>query len=167
MRCVDVLYAIPFIFLVILLTVYIGRSLVTIFITIGAVTWLDMARIVRGQTLALKEQDFIRAAKALGASNYRIIFYHIIPNLLGSVIICMLLVIPEAIVTESFLSFLGLGIQEPHTSLGVLIGDGALNMIGSPWGLIFPGGLLVIILLSLNFLGDALRDSLDPTMQQS
>jgi oligopeptide transport system permease protein len=161
MRIVDILYSLPFVFFVILLTVYVGRSLSVIFITIGAVIWLDMARIVRGQTLALKHRDFVEAARALGASDRRILMRHIIPNLWGPVIISVLLVIPDAILTESFLSFLGLGVQEPDTSWGVLIGDGAQNMMGAPWSLLFPGGFLAVTLLAFNFAGDGVRDALD------
>ncbi|PKU22464.1 ABC transporter permease [Telmatospirillum siberiense] len=162
MRIVDILYSLPFVFFVILLTVYVGRSLSTIFITIGAVIWLDMARIVRGQTLSLKQREFIEAARAFGATDRRIILRHIIPNLWGPVIISMLLVIPDAILTESFLSFLGLGVQEPNTSWGVLIGDGAQNMMETPWMLLFPGAFLALTLLAFNFLGDGLRDAMDP-----
>ena len=161
MRLVDILYSLPFVFFVILLTVYVGRSLSTIFVTIGAVIWLDMARIVRGQTLALKQREFVEAARAFGATDRRILWRHIVPNLRGPVIICMLLVIPDAILTESFLSFLGLGVQEPDTSWGVLIGDGAQNMTEAPWMLLFPGGFLAATLLAFNFFGDALRDALD------
>jgi oligopeptide transport system permease protein len=162
MRIVDILYSLPFVFFVILLTVYVGRSLSTIFITIGAVIWLDMARIVRGQTLALKQREFIEAARAFGATDRRILWRHIIPNLWGPVIISMLLVIPDAILTESFLSFLGLGVQEPNTSWGVLIGDGAQSMTETPWMLLFPGAFLAFTLLAFNFVGDGLRDALDP-----
>ncbi|MTJ82112.1 MAG: ABC transporter permease subunit [Telmatospirillum sp.] len=161
MRLVDILYSLPFVFFVILLTIYAGRSLATIFVTIGAVIWLDMARIVRGQTLTLKHREFVEAARSLGASDPRILLRHIIPNLWGPVIISMLLVIPDAILTESFLSFLGLGVQEPHTSWGVLIGDGAQNMMEAPWSLLFPGGFLAATLLAFNFAGDGLRDALD------
>ncbi|MDR3438370.1 ABC transporter permease subunit [Telmatospirillum sp.] len=162
MRIVDILYSLPFVFFVILLTVYVGRSLSTIFVTIGAVIWLDMARIVRGQTLTLKQREFVEAARSLGATDFRILTRHIIPNLWGPVIISMLLVIPDAILTESFLSFLGLGVQEPNTSWGVLIGDGAQNMMGAPWSLLFPGAFLAVTLLAFNFAGDGLRDALDP-----
>ncbi len=162
MRIVDILYSLPFVFFVILLTVYVGRSLSTIFVTIGAVIWLDMARIVRGQTLSLKQREFVEAAKAFGATDRRILWRHILPNLWGPVIISMLLVIPDAILTESFLSFLGLGVQEPNTSWGVLIGDGAQNMMGAPWSLLFPGAFLAVTLLAFNFFGDGLRDALDP-----
>jgi oligopeptide transport system permease protein len=162
MRIVDILYSLPFVFFVILLTVYVGRSLSTIFITIGAVIWLDMARIVRGQTLALKQREFVEAARAFGATNRRILIRHIIPNLWGPVIISMLLVIPDAILTESFLSFLGLGVQEPNTSWGVLIGEGAQSMTEAPWMLLFPGSFLAVTLLAFNFFGDGLRDALDP-----
>jgi oligopeptide transport system permease protein len=121
-----------------------------------------MARIVRGQTLALKQREFIEAARAFGATDRRILWRHIIPNLWGPVIISMLLVIPDAILTESFLSFLGLGVQEPNTSWGVLIGDGAQSMTETPWMLLFPGAFLAFTLLAFNFVGDGLRDALDP-----
>jgi oligopeptide transport system permease protein len=162
MRVVDILYSLPFVFFVILLTVYVGRSLTTIFLAVGAVTWLDMSRIVRGQTLSLKHREFVEAARAFGASDGRILMRHIVPNLMAPVVVCMMLVIPDAILTESFLSFLGLGVQEPMTSLGVLIGDGAQNMTGAPWALLFPGGCLALLLLALNFVGDGLRDAFDP-----
>ena len=162
MRIVDILYSLPFIFFVILLTVFLGRSLFLIFITIGAIQWLDMARIVRGQTLALKHREFVEASRALGASDLRILAHHIVPNLWGPVIACMMLIIPSAILTESFISFLGLGVQEPLTSWGVLIGNGADSMISAPWALVFPGAFLAATLLALNFIGAGLRDILDP-----
>ena len=162
MRFVDILYALPFMFFVILLTVYFGRSIWLIFIAIGAVEWLTMARIVRGQTLSIKQQCFIDAAKVAGASNFSIIRKHIIPNTLGTVIIYASLTVPQVILFESFLSFLGLGVQEPMTSWGVLIAEGAAQMESSPWLLIFPASFLSLTLFCLNFLGDGLRDALDP-----
>lgn len=161
MRLVDTLYALPFIFFVILLMVAFGRNFLLIFVAIGAINWLDMARIVRGQTLSLKEREFVAAARLTGVSTWRIIVRHIAPNLLGIVIVYVTLTIPQAILVESFLSFLGLGIQEPQTSLGSLVNLGNNHMQSSAWVLLFPAGLLAAILLSLNFLGDALRDRFD------
>ena len=162
MRFVDILYALPFMFFVILLTVYFGRSLWLIFIAIGAVEWLTMARIVRGQTLSIKQRSYIEAAKLSGASTLIIITKYIIPNLLGPVIIYATLMVPQVILFESFLSFLGLGVQEPMTSWGVLISEGAAEMESSPWMLIYPAMFLSLTLFSLNFIGDGLRDALDP-----
>ncbi|MEM7695552.1 MAG: ABC transporter permease subunit [Pseudomonadota bacterium] len=162
MRVVDVLYSLPFIFFVILLVVFFGRNIVLMFIAVGAVEWLDMARIVRGQTLSLKRREFVQAAEALGVSRAAIVRRHIIPNVLGPVIVFMTLLIPKVILLESFLSFLGLGVQEPLTSLGVMIAEGARNMRAAPWMLIFPSITLTILLFALNFLGDGLRDALDP-----
>ncbi|MCL7998918.1 ABC transporter permease subunit [Brucella sp. 21LCYQ03] len=162
MRLVDILYSLPFIFFVILLLVFFGRSIFIIFIAIGATEWLDMARIVRGQTLSLKRQEFVQAAEALGATRRGIITRHIIPNALGPVIVFVTLLVPKAILLESLLSFLGLGVQDPLTSLGLLISEGAQNMRGASWLLIWPAATLTIILFALNFLGDGLRDSLDP-----
>lgn len=161
MRFVDTLYALPFIFFVILLMVVFERSLLLIFIAIGAVNWLDMARIVRGQTLSLREQEFVQAARLTGVSPARIIFRHIAPNLLGVVIAYVTLTIPQAILLESFLSFLGLGIQEPQTSLGALVDAGVNQMEGASWMLLVPAALLALILMCFNFLGDALRDVFD------
>jgi oligopeptide transport system permease protein len=161
MRFVDTLYALPFIFFVILLMVVFERSLLLIFIAIGAVNWLDMARIVRGQTLSLREQEFVQAARLTGVSPARIIFRHIAPNLLGVVIAYVTLTIPQAILLESFLSFLGLGIQEPQTSLGALVDAGVNQMEGASWMLLIPAALLALILMCFNFLGDALRDVFD------
>jgi oligopeptide transport system permease protein len=161
MRFVDTLYALPFIFFVILLMVVFERSLLLIFIAIGAVNWLDMARIVRGQTLSLREQEFVQAARLTGVSPARIIFRHIAPNVLGVVIAYVALTIPQAILLESFLSFLGLGIQEPQTSLGALVDAGVNQMEGASWMLLIPAALLALILMCFNFLGDALRDVLD------
>ena len=162
MRTVDILYALPFMFLVILLMVVFGRHLVLIFVAIGAINWLDMARIVRGQTLALKNREFITAARAAGVSDARIIRRHIIPNLLGVVAVYVTLTIPQVILVESFLSFLGLGVQEPATSWGALVNEGARDMEGAPWALLFPAGFLALTLFCFNFIGDGLRDALDP-----
>ncbi|WP_343314976.1 ABC transporter permease subunit [Brucella sp. BE17] len=162
MRFVDILYSLPFIFFVILMLVFFGRSIFIIFIAIGATEWLDMARIVRGQTLSLKRQEFVQAAEALGATRRGVIIRHIIPNALGPVIVFVTLLVPKAILLESLLSFLGLGVQDPLTSLGLLISEGAQNMRGASWLLIWPAATLTIILFALNFLGDGLRDSLDP-----
>jgi oligopeptide transport system permease protein len=161
MRFVDTLYALPFIFFVILLMVVFERSLLLIFIAIGAVNWLDMARIVRGQTLSLREQEFVQAARLSGVPPARLIFRHIAPNLLGVVIAYVTLTIPQAILLESFLSFLGLGIQEPQTSLGALVDAGVNQMEGASWMLLIPAALLALILMCFNFLGDALRDVFD------
>jgi oligopeptide transport system permease protein len=161
MRFVDTLYAMPFIFFVILLMVVFERNFLLVFVAIGAVNWLDMARIVRGQTLSLREREFVQAAKLIGAPPLRIILRHIAPNLLGVVVVYATLTIPQAILVESFLSFLGLGIQEPRTSLGTLVANGVNHVEGAPWLLLLPGGLLVMILLCFNFLGDGLRDRLD------
>lgn len=162
MRIVDVLYAVPFMFFVILLMVFFGRHIVLIFVAIGAIEWLDMARIVRGQTLSIKRKEFIEAARAGGVSNAAIIRRHIIPNSLGPVVVYATLTVPKVILLESFLSFLGLGVQEPMTSWGVLISDGAQNMQSAPWMLVFPAAFLAVTLLCLNFVGDGVRDALDP-----
>ena len=162
MRLVDVLYALPFMFFVILLMVYFGRSIVLIFIAIGAVEWLTMARMVRGQALSLKERAFVQAARVSGVSHFGIIRRHIIPNTLGSVVVYATLTVPQVILFESFLSFLGLGVQEPLTSWGVLIAEGAAQVETAPWMLLFPASFLAITLFCLNFLGDGLRDALDP-----
>jgi oligopeptide transport system permease protein len=162
MRIVDILYSLPFIFFVILMVVFFGRSIFIIFIAIGATEWLDMARIVRGQTLSLKRQEFVQAAEALGATKAGILRRHIVPNTLGPVVVFVTLLVPKAILLESLLSFLGLGVQEPLTSLGLLISEGAANMRGATWLLIWPALTLTLILFALNFLGDGLRDSLDP-----
>jgi len=161
MRFVDTLYALPFIFLVILLMVAFERNFFLIFVAIGAINWLDMARIVRGQTLSLREREFVEAAKLTGVSTARIIFRHIAPNLLGIVVVYVTLTIPQAILVESFLSFLGLGVQEPQTSLGALVDAGVNQMEGASWMLLIPAALLAVILMSFNFLGDALRDHFD------
>jgi len=162
MRIVDILYALPFMFLVILLMVLFGRNILLIFVAIGAINWLDMARIVRGQTLGLKQREFIEAARVSGVRPGRIIRKHIVPNLLGVVVIYVTLTIPQVILVESFLSFLGLGVQEPMTSWGVMVSDGALDMENAPWMLVFPAVFLAITLFCFNYLGDGLRDALDP-----
>ncbi len=165
MRAVDALYALPFIFLVILLMVVFERNFLLIFVAIGAINWLDMARIVRGQTISLKQREFVDAAKLIGVPSWRIIFRHITPNLLGVVIVYLTLTIPQAILVESFLSFLGLGIQEPKTSLGALVNGGVSQMEQAPWMLLIPAVLLAAILLCFNFLGDGLRDLFDPRQE--
>ncbi|MCH9828365.1 MAG: ABC transporter permease subunit [Gammaproteobacteria bacterium] len=162
MRAVDILYALPFMFLVILLMVLFGRHLVLIFIAIGAINWLDMARIVRGQTLSLKHKEFVDAARVGGVGPYGILRRHIVPNLMGVVVVYVTLTIPQVILVESFLSFLGLGVQEPSTSWGALVNDGAADMETAPWALAFPASFLAVTLLCFNFLGDGLRDALDP-----
>lgn len=161
MRLVDTLYALPFIFFVILLMVAFERNFLLIFAAIGAVNWLDMARIVRGQTLSLREREFVEAARLTGVRPARIVLRHIAPNLAGIVIVYVTLTIPQAILVESFLSFLGLGVQEPQTSLGALVDAGVRNMERAPWTLLIPASLLALILLSFNFLGDGLRDHFD------
>ena len=161
MRFVDTLYALPFIFFVILLMVAFERNFLLIFVAIGAINWLDMARIVRGQTLSLREREFVEAARLMGASPARILVRHIAPNLIGVVVVYVTLTIPQAILVESFLSFLGLGIQEPQTSLGSLVDAGVNQMEGASWMLLIPASLLAAILLLFNFLGDALRDAFD------
>jgi oligopeptide transport system permease protein len=162
MRIVDVLYSLPFIFFVIMLVVFFGRNFVLMFLAVGAVLWLDMARIVRGQALSIRRQEYVQAAEALGVSRAGILFRHIVPNLLGPVVIYMTLLVPQVIILESFLSFLGLGVQEPMTSWGVLIAAGAKNIGSANWLLIFPAVFLVSTLFALNFVGDGLRDALDP-----
>ncbi len=161
MRFVDTLYALPFIFFVILLMVAFERNFLLIFVAIGAINWLDMARIVRGQTLSLREREFVEAAKLIGVSTPRIIVRHIAPNLIGIVVVYVTLTIPQAILVESFLSFLGLGVQEPQTSLGALVNAGLGQMEGASWMLLVPASLLAIILMAFNFLGDGLRDLFD------
>jgi len=162
MRVVDILYSIPFVFFVILLTVVFGRDMVLIYVAIGAVSWLDMARIVRGQTISIRRKEFIEAAHASGVSSWRIITRHIIPNCLGPVVVYMTLTVPAVILTESFLSYLGMGVQEPASSWGTLISEGAKSMDIAPWAVVFPSAVMVVTLLALNFVGDGLRDALDP-----
>jgi oligopeptide transport system permease protein len=162
MRVVDVLYSLPFIFFVILLMVTFGSNIILIFIAIGAVEWLTMSRIVRGQTLGLKHKEFVEAARAAGLSQASIIAKHIIPNLLGPVVVYVTLTIPAVILAESFLSFLGLGVQPPMASLGSLIANGAQDMELAPWLLVFPSLVMIVTLMSFNFIGDGLRDAIDP-----
>lgn len=162
MRFVDILYSVPFIFFVIMLTVAFGRYIILIYVAIGAVSWLDMARIVRGQTISLKRKEFIEAAHASGVSAWRIITKHIIPNCLGPVVVYMMLTVPSVMLTESFVSYLGMGVQEPQSSWGTLIAEGAGSLEFAPWQVLFPGLTLAITLICLNFIGDGLRDALDP-----
>jgi len=162
MRLVDVLYALPQVFFVIILTVVFGRGPLTLLVAIGAFGWLTMARIVRGQALSLREREFVEAAIVGGSRTPRIVLRHIVPNLLGPVIVYATLLVPQVILVESFLSFLGIGIQEPLASLGNLIADGAAEMETAPWMLAVPAGCLVLLVFAFNFLGDGLRDALDP-----
>ncbi|HON10800.1 MAG TPA: ABC transporter permease subunit, partial [Chitinispirillaceae bacterium] len=162
MRIVDMAYAFPFTIFVIILMVFFERSLLLLFAAIGAVEWLTMARIVRGQVMALKNQEFIDAAIGLGLSNFRIIMRHILPNITGPIIVYATLTIPAVMLLEAFLSFLGLGVQPPASSWGILIREGAESMEEYPWLLIFPGAVLSATLFALNFIGDGLRDALDP-----
>jgi oligopeptide transport system permease protein len=162
MRVVDILYAMPFMFFVILLMVFFGRNIVLIFVAIGAINWLDMARIVRGQTLTLRHREFVEAAEAQGVTTFAILRRHIVPNLLGVVAVYVTLTIPQVILVESFLSFLGLGVQEPMTSWGALVKDGAEEMESAAWMLIFPAVFLATSLFCFNLVGDGLRDALDP-----
>jgi oligopeptide transport system permease protein len=161
MRAVDILYALPFTIFVILLMVFFGRSLILLFVAIGAVEWLTMARIVRGQVMSLKNREFVEAARALGLRRRRIVWRHIFPNMLGPIIVYATLTVPGVMLLESFLSFLGLGVQPPQSSLGVLIKEGAEAMEEYPWLLIYPAAAMALTLFSLNFLGDGLRDALD------
>ena len=161
MRIVDVLYAVPFILVVILLMVVFGRDPLLFFFALGAVYWLDIARIVRGQTLAIREQAYIQAARTLGAGRTRILFRHVVPNVAGPALVYATLTIPAVILAESFISFLGLGIQEPQTSWGVLIADGTRTMESAPWTLFFPALFLGLTVWSFNMLGDRLRDQYD------
>ena len=162
MRLVDILYALPFMIFIVLLMVVFGRNILLLFLAIGAVEWLTMARIVRGQVLALKQQQFIEAALSLGLSHWTIIRRHLIPNILSPVIVYATLTIPSVMLLEAFLSFLGLGVQPPESSWGLLISYGVETMEEYPWLILFPGLFLSITLFALNFLGDGLRDALDP-----
>ena len=162
MRFVDIMYALPYILFVIILVVIFGRNPILLFVGIGCLEWLTMARIVRGQTLSIKEREFVEAARASGAKPWTIIFRHIVPNLTGPVVIYATLTIPEIILTESFLSYLGLGVQEPQTSLGTLISAGGPVAEIMPWLLVFPAAILVTMLLCFTYIGDGLRDALDP-----
>ncbi|MBE34267.1 MAG: peptide ABC transporter permease [Opitutaceae bacterium] len=161
MRIVDIMYALPFTIFVILLMVFFGRNIVLLFVAIGAVEWLTMARIMRGQIMSIKKMEFIEAARSIGLGKRRIIFRHMIPNVLGPIIVYTTLTIPAVMLLEAFLSFLGLGVQPPLSSWGVLIKDGAEKMEEFWWLLVFPGTIFSLTLFSLNFLGDGLRDALD------
>jgi oligopeptide transport system permease protein len=165
MRVVDTLYTLPYMFLVIILVTILGKSLVLVFLALGAVGWLLTARVVRGQVMSLKEQDFVLAARSLGTRPGRIVLRHLIPNTLGPVIVTFTLTVPAMILQEAFLSFLGLGVQAPRPSLGALINDGANQMLVFWWTLAFPGGVMALMLMALNFLGDGVRDALDPRMK--
>lgn len=162
MRVVDMMYAVPYLLIAILMITLLGRAFYLVVITITVFSWMDMARVVRGQTLSLRSREFVEAARAIGVPTHRIIFQHIVPNLLGIVVIYTTVTVPGVILTESVLSFLGLGIQEPMTSWGVLIHDGTAVMEISPWILLFPAGLLSATLYCFNYIGDGLRDALDP-----
>ena len=162
MRIVDMMYAIPYLLIAILLVTILGRDFYLVVLTITVFSWMDMARVVRGQTLSLRSTEFVEAARATGVSTLRIIFAHIVPNLLGVVVVYTTVTVPGVILTESVLSFLGLGIQEPMTSWGVLIEDGTKVMEVSPWLLLFPAAMLSLTLYCFNFIGDGLRDALDP-----
>ena len=166
MRIVDILDGLPFVIFLILILVIIGRSMTLLFLAIGAFGWLSMARIVRVQVLGLRRQDYVLAAQSMGASNLRILFKHIIPNVLSSVIVYSTLLIPQFMLLEAFLSFLGLGVQPPESSWGILIREGAITMEEYWWLLIFPSFVFSLTLFALNFLGDGLRDYLDPRKTQ-
>jgi len=165
MRFVDVLYSLPYMFLVILLMVYFSKSLWMLFAALGLVQWLTMARIVRGQVLSLKQQEFIEAARSIGAGSGHIIFRHLVPNALGPIIVYATLTVPAVMLQEAFLSFLGLGVQPPQASWGTLVNEGAGTMAFFPWLVCFPGVALALTLFCLNFLGDGLRDALDPHLR--
>lgn len=165
MRCLEVLDTLPFIFFVILLVTCLGRNILLIFVAIGTVSWLNIARIVRGQTLSLKQKEFILAARLCGLSSRQIIMHHIVPNVLGIVVVYASLLVPSMILFESFLSFLGLGVQEPMTSWGALVQSGARALEINPWALLGPGSFLVVTLFCFNLIGDGLRDALDPQNQ--
>ncbi|WP_413111278.1 oligopeptide ABC transporter permease OppC [Thaumasiovibrio sp. DFM-14] len=162
MRILEILYSIPFMFFVIVLVTIFGRNIMLIFVAIGAISWLDMARIVRGQTLSLRSKEFIEAAYVCGVSRWSIITRHIVPNVLGIVAVYSTLLVPSMILTESFLSFLGLGVQEPMTSWGALLQEGSQTMELAIWQLLFPAAFMVTTLFCFNYVGDGLRDALDP-----
>jgi oligopeptide transport system permease protein len=164
MRLVDVIYALPYMFLVMVLMTIFPRSLLLLFAALGFVGWLTTARIVRGQVLSIKEQDFVLAARSLGASNVHIVLRHLIPHTLGPITVYFTLTVPSMILQEAFLSFLGLGVQAPRPSLGTLINEGAQQMAVFWWQLVFPGGVMALLLFSLNFFGDGVRDAFDPRM---
>ncbi len=165
MRFVDVLYSLPYMFLVILLMVYFSRSLVMLFVALGFVQWLTMARIVRGQVLSIKQNEYVEAARSMGTGHFAIIFRHVVPNTLGPIIVYATLTVPAVMLQEAFLSFLGLGVQPPQASWGTLVNDGARVIAFFPWLSLFPGLALALTLFCLNFLGDGLRDALDPHLR--
>lgn len=165
MRVVDVIYALPYMFLVVVLVTVFGKSLPLLFLALGLVGWLTTARIVRGQVLSLKEREFVQAARSFGVGTRDIIVRHLIPNTLGPIIVYFTLTVPSMVLQEAFLSFLGLGVQAPRPSLGALINDGAQHMTVFWWELVFPGGVMALLLFSLNFLGDGVRDALDPRLK--
>ena len=162
MRVVDMLYAVPYLLIAILMVTILGHEFYLVVLTISAFSWMDTARVVRGQTLSIKSKEYVEAARAIGVPTWRIIFQHVVPNLLGIVVIYTSITVPSVILTESVLSFLGLGVQEPNTSWGVLIHDGANVMAASPWMILFPGAMLSIALYCFNFIGEGMRDALDP-----
>lgn len=166
MRFVDTLYALPFILVVILLVVVVGRNAWLLFAGLGAVYWLDIARIVRGQTMRVRSAGFIAAARGMGASTRWIVLRHLLPNVSGPALVYTTLTVPGVVLAESFLSFLGLGVQEPAASWGVLIADGAANMEAAPWTLLYPALFLAVTVWTLNMLGDRLRDALDPHLRR-
>jgi oligopeptide transport system permease protein len=164
MRVVDVLYALPYLFIVLILTALLGRGHLTVLLlAIGAVGWLTLARVVRAQTLSLKQREFIEAARATGLSSGQMLWRHVLPNLAGTIAAYSTLLVPQMIVYESFLSFLGLGVEPPRASLGSLINAGARQMLSAPWLVLVPAAVLVVLLLAFNLLGDGLRDVLDPS----
>ena len=167
MRIVDMLYCLPFMFFVILLMIIAGRNIINLFIALGAIQWLTLSRITRGQILSLKQKAFIEAAHAIGLKKTRIIFRHLIPNVLGPVVVYATLTVPAVMLEEAFLSFLGLGVQAPQASLGSLVAEGAEVMEYYPWLMLFPGAVLALTLFCLNFLGDGLRDAIDPQVKRS
>ncbi|MCP4641267.1 MAG: ABC transporter permease subunit [bacterium] len=167
MRCVDILYALPYTIFVIILTVYFGRNILLLFLAIGAVEWLTMARIVRGQVMSLKKKEFVEATVVMGLPHHRILLRHLLPNALGPIIVYTTLTVPRVMLLEAFLSFLGLGVQAPMSSWGLLIQQGVETMEEFPWMLLFPSIALSLTLFSLNFLGDGLRDALDPQSARS
>ncbi len=162
MRIVDILYALPFMVVIILLTVSFGRSMLLLFLAIGCLEWLSMARIVRAQVLSLREREFIQAAECIGLQRWMVMLRHVLPNALGPITVYATLTVPNVMLLEAFLSFLGLGVQAPHSSWGVLISHGVQYMEIHPWLLFFPGITLTLVLFALNVLGDSLRDALDP-----
>ena len=165
MRIIDVIYGLPFILYVVLLMVVLGPGLENVFIALGAVYWTGMARIVRGEVLSLKQREFVLAARAMGVPPWQVVWRHLVPNAIGPILVTMTLLVPEAIFSEAFLSYLGLGVQAPIASWGVLAAEGNRALRSAPWALFFPAGFICITMLAFNFLGDGLRDALDPRMR--